>query len=270
MLITLNENQLSEIQNKELRMLKELNRICRKHNIKYVLAYGTLLGAVRHKGFIPWDDDVDVHMLREDYEKFKKIAPRELAENFFYQSNETNPNYFYLYDKIRLNDTLFEEESLENYDIHQGLYIDIFPVDYTSSNKFLAKIQYLKYKISRNILNSKYIRIKSRHGRKKIEAVLLKIMFFFISKKSLYKYSEKIAKKYNQGKYVRCFPSPYAKKEYYPVKYFKDIIDIDFKDRKFSIPKEYNEILKNNYGNYLELPPKEKRTTRHNLANFKL
>lgn len=270
MLVTLNKEQLEIIQNKEFKMLHELNKICRKHNIKYTLAGGTLLGAIRHNGFIPWDDDVDVYMLREDYQKFREVVSTELSDEYFYQSNETDPNYYYLYDKIRMNDTIFEEASLANYDIHQGVYIDIFPVDYTLSNKKIANAQYKKYKILRNILNSKYIRLSSRHGKKKIEAFILKVMFFWIKKRTLYNLAEKIATKYNDGNFVRCFSSPDGFKEYFPTEYFTKLRYKEFEKGIFLIPENFDKILKDKYGNYLELPPKNRRETRHSLKRIKL
>ena len=103
--IKLNEEQLSCLKKIELEMLQEVDRICQKHNLVYTLAYGSLLGAIRHKGFIPWDDDIDIWMPREDYNRFKEICKTELNEKYFYQGNETDKEYFYLFDKLRANDT---------------------------------------------------------------------------------------------------------------------------------------------------------------------
>ena len=108
-IIQLDENQTEALRNKELEILYEIDRVCKKHSITYTLTYGSLLGAIRHKGFIPWDDDVDIAMTREQFECFKEICKCELSDGFFYQCNETDPEYFHLVDKIRINGTVFKE-----------------------------------------------------------------------------------------------------------------------------------------------------------------
>ena len=125
----LSPSELKQIQDLEIGAMCELDRICRKYNLKYTLAGGTLLGALRHDGFIPWDDDMDVNMLRSDFLKLREIAPKELRQRYFYQSSQTDPEYLYFFDKIRINDTTFKEAVLADKKIHHGVYIDIFPVD---------------------------------------------------------------------------------------------------------------------------------------------
>lgn len=270
MINSLSKRQLYDIQVLEYEILLELDRICKKNNINYVLAGGTLLGAVRHNGFIPWDDDVDVYMLREDYEKFRSIAPNMLSKQYFYQSNRTDPEYYYLYDKIRLNGTIFEENSIAGYDIHQGLYIDIFPVDYTSQESLKFKFQYYKFKFYRNGLMAKYIRLNSRTGKKKVAAIFMRIFYSFFSKKMLYDLAEKVAKQKKSGKFTVCFSSPDAIREYLPVEYYQEIKKIRFLDTILPIPRQYNNILTKKYGDYMSLPPENKRKTRHSLKKLRI
>jgi len=113
-----------------LRMLKIIDYLCRKHNLHYWLCFGTLLGAIRHKGFIPWDDDLDICMMREDYEKFIKIAQKEFPDDLFIQTRETDPLYDYLPlpCKVRDKKSLIIAEGMTDKKYHQGLFVDIFPV----------------------------------------------------------------------------------------------------------------------------------------------
>ena len=119
-------------------ILKDVHEFVKNMDIKYFLDAGTLIGAVRHKGFIPWDDDIDIGMLREDYEKFLKIAKDELPEHLFLQTFENDLDYdiYQVPCKIRYNNTLYlEEEIVENENMHNGLFIDIFPYDSLPKNK---------------------------------------------------------------------------------------------------------------------------------------
>lgn len=143
---------LKEIQNCELEILKTVADICDKHGIKYYLAFGTLLGAVRHKGFIPWDDDVDILMQYNDLVKFKKICKKELPDKYFFQDFETDPGFSFMFTKIRANNTYMPQfgEKSKSITYHQGVWIDIFPlIDYGSNEqqtlkivKYLFKLQY--------------------------------------------------------------------------------------------------------------------------------
>ena len=123
-------SQLRKQQERMLAMVMELDRICRKHDIPYFLYGGTLLGAVRHNGFIPWDDDLDVGLLRKDYLRLMKVLPTELPEHIALQTNDTDPNYFFFFAKLRDRRSLLEEESpYDQVFRERGVYIDIFPFD---------------------------------------------------------------------------------------------------------------------------------------------
>ena len=134
---------LREVQLIQLNMLLKVDEICRLNNIRYYLIGGSALGAVRHKGFIPWDDDVDIGMFRRDYDQFLDIADKFLDNKYFLQTNRTDPDYHGPYAKLRANNTTYIEKVSRSLGakIHQGIFIDIFPLDNVPDKKLLLKLQ---------------------------------------------------------------------------------------------------------------------------------
>lgn len=134
--IRLTQEQLRKLQLTELELLVEFDRICRKNNIVYILGYGTMLGAVRHKGFIPWDDDVDVFLMRDEYERFCDACEKDLdKEKFFLQNWETDKNFNSGYAKLRRNNTHYVRVGQEKMKYHNGIYIDIMVFDKIIDNE---------------------------------------------------------------------------------------------------------------------------------------
>ena len=269
----LTPDELKKVQNYEIEIMNEVDRICQENNIKYTVAYGTLLGQVRHKGFIPWDDDIDILLLHDDYAKFKEICKKELGDRFFYQSHDTDHEYYYLYDKIRMNGTVFRETFLSTYNINHGVFLDIFPVDRMPNNKFVRVLQYLRYHFYRTILESKYICVNARHGMKKRVAQVIRFIFKPMSLDKLYDKCIKISQKYNVEKNAdaRIYSANFGEYK----KYFKvdEIIDVErspFENIEVNRVRAYDKVLKKFYGNYMQLPPEEKRTTIHDLEELKL
>ena len=206
-LLSLSDNQRITLKEMELRIFREFARICDKHHLKYMLCYGSLIGAIRHQGYIPWDDDLDVCMMREDYNKLKEICKTELSGDFFFQSHDTDPEYYYLFDKIRLNGTVFRESFVSKYQIHHGVYIDIFPVDYLPDSPILQKIQYYRFHFFRTGVMAKYPMLQAREGKKKIAFSLLRIMYCFFPLDYLYRHAHKVATRYDDSvhKTATCF-----------------------------------------------------------------
>lgn len=268
----LTDKQLHDIQKIETDVLCEVDRICKKHNIKYVLGFGTLIGAVRHQGFIPWDDDVDICMLRKDYNRFKEICMTELDGRFFYQSKDTDPEYYHLFDKIRVNNTVFKEDLLAEHNIHHGVYIDIFPMDYVPDNRFLRKVQFWKLHFYRTGLMAKYMSIKERTGMKLLAAKVVRFLFKPVSLDTLYKKATKEAMKYDiqRQPYVYNFCSAVNENSLCHTNCLEDVVYTKFEDKMFLIPKNYDEVLRVEYGDYMQLPPKEDRVPHHHLTELKL
>lgn len=137
-------DQLIKIQQIELSILNEFSKICQKHNLTYFLVGGSCLGMIRHKGFIPWDDDIDLGMPRKDYQKFCEIAKAELPDDLVLQNFDTEPQCGLVFGKIRKKGTILSENYSYHINMNQGVWIDIFPYDFVSNNKWIRKIDYYR------------------------------------------------------------------------------------------------------------------------------
>ena len=272
-LVDVTEKDHKKLQELELGILLELDRICKAYDLHYSVAYGTLIGAIRHRGFIPWDDDIDVYMPRKDYLKLEEICKKELKSDFFYQNNSTDPECFYLYDKIRLNGTVFRESFVSKYNIHHGVYIDIFPIDKIPQNIFKRKIQYYKFHFYRTGVMAKYLMLEAREGKKKVVFSALKLLYFPFPLKWLYKKTQNTAMKYVdsvEGMDAISFFSPYKQKDIFECKVFENYTTCEFMGKTVSVIKNYDKVLKQIYGDYMKLPPKDKQTTRHSVTELRI
>lgn len=227
-----------------LEMLKYVDGVCKKHNIKYWLCSGTLIGAVRHSGFIPWDDDLDIEMLREDYKKFVKVMKEEAQTNYVLQTHETDFNYLAPYGKLRDLHSYIKENNYNDwcYKYH-GVYIDVFIMD-SSSSLFLNKAgNYLQYFSLFRISKCLHNRLFRRIYLGSVFFLVHKIIFPFLRGISLI----------NAGGQLRhtlgsCFTKPRYKKDIFPLS------QMIFEGIYFPVPYNSDNYLKNIYGNYMSLP----------------
>lgn len=261
--------ETKEIQKCEVEILKELDRITRKHNLKYMLVGGTLLGAIRHKGFIPWDDDIDIAMPRKDYEKFKEIVSKETDEKkYYFQDMYNSDKYGMIFGKLKMKNTLLVEGTNNLPKEEQNIWIDIFPYDKTSKNMFIAKVNLIRGYIYKIIYYLKCGNKLVEHTFiRKVAAFVLKVLSLFYTKKSCKRKFEKLYKKYELKKecnYV-SYGGTYVFKEITTKEYFDNLIETDFENNSFYIPKEYDEYLTRIYGDYMKLPPKEKQKSHHEI-----
>ena len=255
------DETLKYLQNLELMILKDFIKICNENNLTYYMYAGSLLGAIRHNGFIPWDDDLDVVMFREDFEKFKKIFNSN--EKYTLLTNESEPNYFYFFAKLMLNGTVFEENWISQVNFRIGVNIDIFVLDDLAESKFKRFYQLRKSFFYSKLLNMSQIKLNDLPLFSKIISHSIHdiLKLFRVKTSSIYTNCLRFLKRYpGNSKYVfdisataEEYPLVFSKSDFYPP------TSIKFEDILVNVPKNYDEILKNLYGDYMELPPKEKR-----------
>lgn len=262
------DGRLSSIQNILLAYLLEVDRICKKHNIKYFLGGGTLLGAIRHHGFIPWDDDADIMMLREDYDKFCKIAPDEMPAGMTFQNNENDKNCFYEFAKFRLDDTLFATGfAKEHKGMHNGLAFDIFCHDKTANSKLGQKLHLAMTLFTRALVFNKWNNRKAENGSK-IQSVVTdfcKTVFPIRFSLWLERMTLKFFKNKKNAKYLYDGMGRNIYNGSFPIEYLDEVIYVDFEGYQLPVPKEYDKYLTFLYGDYMELAPLSTRLGCHEI-----
>ncbi len=257
---TMPPDDLRKMQLIQLEMLLEFDRICKKIDIQYSIIAGTFLGAVRHKGFIPWDDDVDVAMIRPEYEKFCKACEEELDDSrFFLQNHENTPDYRWGYAKLRRVGTEFIRKGQEHMRYPTGVFIDIFPLDNVPDNYFVRRIHNLLCTIIRKMLWSAV-------GAKSEKSIFIRNIYRILSllpKSFIFKLYNGLMRASNRKntQLVRILTFPTPNNGYYGYyrKWYTQLADIEFEGHFFSGPEDYDGYLTFKFGNYHEFPPMEKR-----------
>lgn len=243
----------------ELDLLAELDRVCKKHNLQYYADGGTLLGAARHKGFIPWDDDVDIAMMRKDYEKLCSIAPSEFSHPYFFQTEYSDFGSLRGHAQLRNSQTtaiLGNKENVRQY--NQGIFIDIFPLDAIPDNKFQKRYQKMMLNLYKRLyLLCAYSTIYY-NGNSQLRNMKIKTFIhnhFYEQSKALidvfYKKYERICSKYNnkQTKYLCLFCFGYEILRRERSKYAQ-VVELDFENRKLPAPYQYVDVLALQYGDW--------------------
>lgn len=254
------DNSLKHLQNLELMILKDFIKFCDENNLKYYLYGGSLLGAVRHEGFIPWDDDIDVIMFRDDFEKFKKLFLSKANDKYELLTNEVYDDYFLLFSKLMLKNTLFEEWWVNQVNFNVGINIDIFVLDYVSDNKFKCFFQTKVSRFLDRVLTMSSVKLEGYSFL--IQNICNFIHFILktlrIKPKHVIKACLKLLTRYEGTKRV-CDICALHHPQIYNVDDFSEGIKIKFENMEVNIPVNYHSILKQIYGDYMQLPPEEDR-----------
>ena len=270
--------KIKEVQKVQVEILLEINKVCQLNNINYQLFAGTLLGTIRHEGFIPWDDDIDICMLRKDYNRFLKICKYQLGSDFFLQTNSTDKNYIIQFAKIRKNNTLFVENSLSELDIHHGVFIDIFPLDnvepFTFQGAvqqkllhFIWRINLLRVKklcLNTDSLLEKYIRLIGHYLLKLIPKSWTNNLHYTTAcwfKKKDTEFVSHLTNGTPRRKYLQYL---IKRKE------LEDSVEKKFEGNYFPTPRNYHVILTKIYGDYMQYPPLEQQKPHHEISRIEL
>lgn len=262
---------ISEIQQMELGIMEYIHEVCQKIGVKYFLAYGSLIGAVRHQGFIPWDDDMDICMLRDDYEKLQDYMIAHPDERYELMSYKNNVNYVYPFMKVQDNHTYLVEEDVR-IDSDMGIYVDIFPVDgYEDDQAFKDKMTKIIKKRQLSCYTFKGI-TNTKSLVNSIIRYISVIIFYFTNTNKYVSQIDELAKSrkvedYELVDYVvyKDMNKPVWKREW-----LEQVEAGSFEGKEFMIPKHYHEILTSDYGNYMQLPPVEQQVSHHDFKLWKI
>lgn len=280
--VVLDSSQLENLHAVQLQMLLEVDRVCSKLQIRYQLAAGSLLGAVRHHGFIPWDDDVDVAMSRRDYTRFLAEAPGLLSRQLFLQSRYTDPAFTGWFAKLRCNDSEFCEASTASARCHHGIYLDIFPFDTVAPETPLGKLHLALVWLARA---AQAMRRHKHRGKLSAAQPVWQRVIGPLAYWSL----RRIPSHVGQALYgalltllasrppthVTCLVMMpmdirQAKRLIRPAGAFFHLTSLPFEGKHFPVPVLYDQVLCGLYGDYMKLPHPDQRVPKHAIVAFRL
>ena len=265
--------QLRSIQLKELEALIQMDEVCRKNGLRYYLAYGTLLGAIRHKGFIPWDDDLDIAMPRKDYDIFLKHGQQWLGDQFFLQNYRTMPQCAGQISEVRVNGTLMKQKMSEKSEIHHGVYIDVFPLDFVPQKPLTRSVERI---ILLALSTIAYAKMGHKSSSNRFFSAISQLLSLILPITTVRTMWDKIATKHESkptgfvagkpGFYYLCT----KKEDSIPEQLYGTPIELEFEGKRFFAPEHPDAILEMIYGDYMFPPPEDQRELRHAITELKL
>lgn len=258
----------------ESELLKTFRDICNKEHLQYFLLGGSALGAIRHNGFIPWDDDIDVGLMRDDYDKFISVATRHLQPGEKILHYTLDPNY-HDYSMKLVDTKVFYLTQRDNSVVRQNIWIDIFPIDGTPSSKIRMKLHYLNAYYTRMLLALNHINtIHQKEKRSLFKRAIISIariipVGLLVNPNKVKKKIDRILRKYpvSQSAIVGNYIGAYHEKEFFPISYFGEGREVVFEGEKYLVPQETDLYLTQLYGDYMRLPEKEKQVPTHNVLD---
>ncbi len=268
-MIHLDNASLRQLQQIELELLLEADRICRKHGIHYNIIAGTMLGAVRHGGFIPWDDDADIALLRPEYERFREACRTELdPERYSFQDHTVTPGYRWGYGKLRRRDTLFLREHQEHMPYEQGVFIDVFPLDAVPDSHAGRAVVNAECFLVRKLLWSRVGKVADRSRGMRAVYALLDRVPEALAKKALDALIDRSRRRETEWVRILMFPTP--NRAYgYRKRWYSGSEEIAFEGFVFQGVRDADGYLSFKFGDYMTPPPAEQRKT-HPVSALKL
>lgn len=259
---------LRKVQMVQLEIAKEIKRVCDENNIQYFLCFGTMLGAVRHQGFIPWDDDLDLGMLRSEYERFLEIAPTKLKPEYYLHTWYNDPQYPLPFAKVRKRNTLYLEGKSTRLK-ENGFYVDIFPFDpqpatdeeRSSVNKKLQDLfrtKLMKSGYTPWMENGKVV------WKKRIGYLYYQVKALAATQEGLAKEYDALATSFPESD-ILFWQEGISKMRKIKRQWCEELAEFNFEGEMFKGPKNYDEMLTTIYGNYMQLPPEDQRENRHQI-----
>ena len=269
------EKDLMQLHTMLYQILAEIDRVCKKHNIPYFIQGGSAIGAFYNKGIVPWDDDVDVGMTRENYNRFLEVAPKELGAEYFLEWFGTESNTPFYFAKVKRNNTLFVEHIWKDMDIHHGVFVDIFPYDRVPNNKTLEKLHRFSVKFWVNCFMGKQIWLWKHCGKCQIEALLpkswiscaaIRVVSSLLSRKAIYNKMCRVMGRYNncETEYINIVRMP---KDQIRRRYAENPVLMEFGGMMIPVPDNVEEYLRHHYPNLRPVLPVEEQV---NHAPYKL
>ena len=261
---------LDEMKKIQLNILRDIDKVCRKNGIKYTLMGGSLIGLIRHKGFIPWDDDIDIAMTNDNYERFLKVYPKQCKKEYLLINNRSDKSYYLPFDKIVDSRTILFEDNCKPMG-KMGVFVDLFVYSGISSNKNKQKRKYRKLNIINKALKAYAVYNKSpktiKWRKKRIAKILLDC---FASKDFLIEKNRQMSSSVivPGGKIISNYPIYGLEKEVHDASIFDEYEDYFFEKTKVMSVKKYDEYLKDSFGDYMKMPPKEKRVPKHGINAY--
>lgn len=257
--------ELRDLQLVELSILREFVRLCEAHGLRYYLAYGTLLGAIRHGGFIPWDDDIDVTMPRDDYSRFAQICVSGLSPGFRWQSYHTDTHYPLWFGKLLKTDTVLRQAPSQHLPFQQSVYIDVFPLDGLAEGRWEALAQLALFRICR-------LRLGAEIKREPIKRLLVHLVRV-VPRRSAISAIEEMGRRHPVSTSTRwiCVGGPYGRRlQSFPRLWFGPGLAQVFEDLAPVGPLEWDRYLAQVYGDYLTPPPLRHRVSHHEVTELQL
>ena len=259
---------IEELHQYDLEALKAFDKFCKEQGLRYFAIGGTLLGAVRHKGFIPWDDDIDVGMPRPDYDRLISLVEK-FPKPFILEEYRYSKGFQSYFMKVRNEQIELLETVTETKDKRRGYLLDIMPIDGTPNNVIVRKIYYARVLLLRFLCGAANVHTGILTSRPKWEQQVLKIcralkLYKILTIEKVYRRMDKLFHKQDalKAKYVGTITGAYKTREIVPTQYFgmeEEAEYLDFEDMKIRVPKQYDIYLKHMFGDYMQLPPEEKR-----------